>query len=70
MKSFLKRYDLTARMIAPFNSNGGCDMESSFRIVKQFARTVKSLTGYPIERGEEWDSFRDGRQKEQDDSLR
>jgi hypothetical protein len=57
MKSFLKRYDLTASMIAPFNTNGGCGMESGFRIVKELCPNSKVLEGFSIKGGVERDGI-------------
>jgi flavodoxin len=55
MKSFLKQYDLSGKMVVPFNTNGGYGIGSSFQTVKQLCPNSNVLEGFTIKGGSERD---------------
>lgn len=57
MKSFLKQYDLSGKIVVPFNTNGGYGIGSSFDTVKELCRGSKILDGYSIKGGVERDGI-------------
>ncbi|HEY0656229.1 MAG TPA: flavodoxin, partial [Chryseosolibacter sp.] len=57
MKSFLKQYDLSEKIVVPFNTNGGYGIGSSFDTVKELCRGSKILDGYSMKGGVERDGI-------------
>lgn len=57
MKSFLKQYDLSGKIVVPFNTNGGYGIGSSFDTVKELCRGSKILDGYSMKGGVERDGI-------------
>lgn len=57
MKSFLKQYDLSGKIVVPFNTNGGYGIGSSFDTVKELCRGSKILDGYSMRGGVERDGI-------------
>jgi flavodoxin len=57
MKSFLTEYDLTAKTVVPFNTNGGYGIGSTFDTVKDLSPNSKVLEGYSIKGGVERDAI-------------
>lgn len=55
MKSFLRQYDLSGKIVVPFNTNGGYGIGSSFDTVKDLCRGSKILDGYSMKGGVERD---------------
>lgn len=55
MKSFLKQYDLSGKLVVPFNTNAGYGVGSSFETVKLLCPTSKVLEGYSTKGGVERD---------------
>jgi flavodoxin len=55
VKSFLKQYDLSGKTIAPFNTNAGYGVGSSFETVKELCPHSKILKGFSIKAGAERD---------------
>lgn len=55
MKSFLKQYDLSGKIIVPFNTNDGYGIGSSFETVKELCPKSKILDGFSIKGGTESD---------------
>ena len=55
MKSFLHRYDLSGKIIIPFNTNAGYGVGSGFDMVKQLCPNSKILEGFSIKGGIERD---------------
>src|SRR4030095_11250143 len=55
MKSFLKQYDLSGKIIVPFNTNDGYGIGSSFDTVKELCAKSKILEGFSIKGGTESD---------------
>ena len=55
MKSFLKQYDLSGKIIIPFNTNGGYGIGSSFETVAQLCANSKVLEGFTTRGGSEKD---------------
>jgi flavodoxin len=51
MKSFLKQYDLSGKTIAPFNTNDGYGIGSSFDTVKELCPNSKMLDGFTTRGG-------------------
>ena len=57
MKSFLKQYDLSGKIVIPFNTNGGYGIGSTFDTVKELCPNSKILDGYSIKGGVERDGI-------------
>jgi len=55
MKSFLKQYNLSGKIIVPFNTNDGYGIGSSFDTVKELCPKSKILDGFSIKGGTESD---------------
>ncbi|MDF2187974.1 flavodoxin [Paraflavitalea sp. CAU 1676] len=55
MKTFLHQYDLSGKTIAPFNTNGGYGIGSSFDTVKELCPNSKVVEGFSMEGGSERD---------------
>lgn len=55
MKSFLRQYDLSGKIVIPFNSHAGYGVGSGFRTVKEMCSNCKVLEGYSTKGGEERD---------------
>lgn len=55
VKSFLKEYDLTGKIVVPFNSNAGYGIGNSFETVKQLCPNSRILEGYSTQGGKEKD---------------
>ena len=55
MKSFLKQYNLSGKIIVPFNTNDGYGIGSSFDTVKELCPKSKILDGFSIRGGTESD---------------
>lgn len=53
MKTFLKQYDLSGKIIVPFNTNAGYGIGSSFQTIKELCPNSKMLEGFVIEGGKE-----------------
>jgi flavodoxin len=51
IKSFLKQYDLKGKTIAPFNTNDGYGIGSSFETVKELCPNSKMLEGFTTRGG-------------------
>lgn len=51
MKSFLKQYDLSRKIIVPFNTNDGYGIGSSFETVKELCPNSKIMEGFTIKGG-------------------
>ena len=57
MKSFLNQYDLSGKTVAPFNTNAGYGVGSSFETVKKLCPKSKILEGFSITGGVERDGI-------------
>lgn len=57
MKSFLSAYDLSGKIVIPFNTNGGYGIGSSFRTVKELCPDSEILDGFSIKGGSERDGI-------------
>jgi flavodoxin len=57
MKSFLKQYDLSGKVIVPFNTNGGYGIGSTFDTVKELCPNSKVVEGFSIKGGVERDGI-------------
>lgn len=57
MKSFLNDYNLSGKIIVPFNTNGGYGIGSSFETVKQLCPNSKILDGFSTKGGIERDGI-------------
>ncbi|WP_241558535.1 flavodoxin [Paracnuella aquatica] len=55
MKSFLKQYDLSGKIVIPFNTNGGYGIGSSFQTVKELCTNSNVLEGFTMRGGSERD---------------
>ena len=55
VKSFLRQYDLSGKIIVPFNTNDGYGIGSSFDTVKELCPKSKILDGFSIKGGTESD---------------
>lgn len=55
MKSFLASYDLSGKMVIPFNTNGGYGIGSSFDKVKELCPDSNVLDGFTMKGGSERD---------------
>src|SRR5690606_24060322 len=51
MKSFLNDYDLSGKIVVPFNTNAGYGIGSSFQTVKELCPDSKVLEGYSTKGG-------------------
>lgn len=57
MKSFLNQYNLSGKMVVPFNTNGGYGIGSSFETVKQLCPDSKVMEGFSTKGGVERDGI-------------
>ena len=57
MKSFLRQYDLSGKIIIPFNTNAGYGIGSSFQTVKELCPKSKVLEGFSTKGGIERDGI-------------
>lgn len=57
MKSFLKQYDLSGKIIIPFNTNAGYGVGSSFQTVKELCPKSSVLEGFSTKGGIERDGI-------------
>jgi flavodoxin len=57
MKSFLKQYDLSRKIVVPFNTNGGYGVGSTFDTVKELCANSKVTEGFSIKGGVERDGI-------------
>jgi flavodoxin len=68
MKSFLHQYDLSGKIVVPFNTNAGYGVGSGFQIVKELCPDSKVLEGFSITGGIERDgvllAIKDEKRKE------
>lgn len=55
MKSFLHQYNLSGKMVIPFNTNAGYGVGSGFQAVKELCPNSKVLEGFSITGGVERD---------------
>ena len=55
VKSFLREYDLTGKIVVPFNSNAGYGIGNSFETVKLLCPNSRILEGYSTQGGKEKD---------------
>ena len=55
VKSFLREYDLTGKIVVPFNSNAGYGIGNSFETVKLLCPDSRILEGYSTQGGKEKD---------------
>jgi flavodoxin len=57
MKSFLNDYDLSGKIVIPFNTNGGYGVGSSFQDVEERCTNCMVLEGFSVEGGRERDGI-------------
>lgn len=57
MKSFLHQYDLSGKIVIPFNTNAGYGVGSSFETVKKLCPNSKVLEGFSTKGGVERDGI-------------
>jgi len=57
MKSFLDKYDLSGKIVIPFNTNGGYGVGSSFQDVAERCTNCTVLEGFSVEGGRERDGI-------------
>lgn len=57
MKSFLNQYDLSEKIVVPFNTNAGYGIGSSFDTVKELCPNSTILEGYSTKGGVERDGI-------------
>jgi flavodoxin len=57
IKSFLSQYDLSGKIIIPFNTNGGYGVGTSFREVEERCSNCTVLEGFSVEGGRERDGI-------------
>ena len=57
MKSFLKQYDLSGKIVVPFNTNAGYGVGSSFETVKALSPNSTILEGFSTKGGVERDGI-------------
>ena len=57
MKSFLTQYDLSGKIVVPFNTNGGYGIGSTFDTVKKLCPRSKVLEGFSTKGGQERDGI-------------
>jgi len=55
MKSFLKQYNLSGKIVIPFNTNAGYGVGSGFKTVKELCPDSKVLEGFEMKGGVERD---------------
>ena len=55
MKSFLHQYDLSGKVIVPFNSNGGYGVGSSFQTINELCPKSRIVDGFTSRGGNERD---------------
>lgn len=57
MKSFLNEYDLSGKIVIPFNTNGGYGVGSGFQDVEERCTNCTVLEGFSVEGGRERDGI-------------
>ena len=57
IKSFLRQYDLSGKVVVPFNSNGGYGVGSSFQTVKELCPESRIVEGFTSRGGNERDGI-------------
>jgi flavodoxin len=57
IKSFLKQYNLSRKMVIPFNTNAGYGVGSSFEMVKELCPNSTILEGFSVKGGVERDGI-------------
>lgn len=57
MKSFLKQYNLSGKVVVPFNTNAGYGVGSSFQTVKDLCPKSAVLEGFSTKGGIERDGI-------------
>ncbi len=57
MKSFLLQYDLSGKIVIPFNTNAGYGVGSGFQTVKELCLNSKVLEGFSTRGGTERDGI-------------
>jgi flavodoxin len=57
IRSFLNDYDLSGKIVIPFNTNGGYGVGSSFQEVKERCLNCTVLEGFSVEGGRERDGI-------------
>jgi flavodoxin len=70
IKSFLKQYDLSGKIIIPFNTNAGYGVGSGFQTVEDLCPDSKVLKGYETEGGKEKEGILlaiEGKKKEEEE---
>jgi len=68
MKNFLNKYDLSGKIVIPFNTNIGLGSGSSFQTIKKMCPNSRVLEGYSTKGGEEKNGIpfvMEGEKKEQ-----
>jgi flavodoxin len=68
MKSFLNQYDLSEKMVIPFNTNAGYGIGTSFDTVKELCKSSMVMEGFSMQGGIERDgvylAIKDEKRKE------
>ncbi|SDJ82901.1 Flavodoxin [Pedobacter sp. ok626] len=57
MKSFMNKYDLSGKIVVPFNTNAGYGVGSSFETIKELCANSKVLEGFSTKGGVERDGI-------------
>lgn len=57
MKSFLNQYDLSGKIVIPFNTNAGYGVGSSFQTVKELCPNSRVMEGFSTQGGIERDGI-------------
>ncbi|WP_316822955.1 flavodoxin [Pedobacter gandavensis] len=57
IKSFLKQYDLSRKIVVPFNTNAGYGIGNSFETLKKLCPDSKVLAGFSTQGGKERDGI-------------
>lgn len=57
IKSFLSQYDLSGKIVVPFNTNAGYGIGNSFETVKRLCGNSKVLEGFSTQGGKERDGI-------------
>src|SRR5207344_278454 len=74
MKSFLHQYNLSGKIVIPFNTNAGYGVGSGFQTVKELCPNSKVLEGFEIKGGVERDGqlfvIKDARAKEAETKVK
>ena len=74
MKSFLHQYNLSGKIVIPFNTNAGYGVGSGFQTVKELCPDSKVMDGFEIKGGIERDgiklAIKDGKAKEAETKVK